>query len=183
MRLFSGQYCFYGLVQAFHDPYTTLPIILYVILLLLLLQADTITLRSTDGVMTESAPSTSYGYHRSRPRDQLPSNKGDEVYHKLADTQSTAYGKATDKPRGNTSSSESPIHSKSSRPAEAKDYRFWQCACKTVNKATNSCCELCMQNCAYMAGKECLCEDCKVKMFISQENSNVCPMCKKAVSK
>jgi len=60
------------------------------------LQADTITLRSTDGVMTESAPSTSYGYHRPHPRDQPEGDGTDPVQRKVALTPFKPYKTTAD---------------------------------------------------------------------------------------
>ena len=60
------------------------------------LQADTITLRSTDGVMTESAPSTSYGYHRPHPRDQPEGDGMDPVHRKVALTPFKSYKTTAD---------------------------------------------------------------------------------------
>ena len=154
---------------------------------------------SSDDEMTDSPPTTSFRRH-DWSHDQLP-YFGDRRDHKMttsspADTDQTVLSTTTSSDLssstttgttttgGDTSSFEPhKIHNKS-----PQNYRFWQCLCKTVNKASSSSCKFCMQWYEYTCfkGNSSLCDDCKVKVFVSRYSSGIdvkvhCPMCKKEI--
>ena len=80
--------------------------------------------------MTESAPSTSYGYNRSRPRDQtnIGNKPVQHPYDKKSTDQAQVSTDASSSTAANavtsadsTSLSDAQVHSKSSQPVEVKD--------------------------------------------------------------